>query len=135
MQVGAYIWHFRMRFCFFSSGDDVGPTRGGGLAYSYGLPFCQTDILFKIRLEDVITRAKKTKCHAEVPSGRLPPAFSVILCCFFCFFSMVFHCYEMGPLLCLLLLLFSWFCIIHIHGMQLAAQMTKSGFLLILVWA
>ena len=23
MQVGAYIWHFRMRFCFFSSGDDV----------------------------------------------------------------------------------------------------------------
>ncbi len=38
MQVGAYIWHFRMRFCFFSSGDDVGPTRGG-LAYSYALPF------------------------------------------------------------------------------------------------
>ena len=39
MQVGAYIWHFRMRFCFFGSGDDVGPTWGGGLAYSYALPF------------------------------------------------------------------------------------------------
>ena len=76
MQVGAYIWHFRMRFCFFSSGDDVVPTKGKGQHIAMPSPSCQTDILFKIRLEDILTRAKKAKSHAEVPNGRLSPAFS-----------------------------------------------------------
>ena len=31
-------------------------------------PSCQTDILLKERLEDIITRAKKAKSHAEVPN-------------------------------------------------------------------
>ena len=62
------IWRFRMRFSFFCSGDDVGPTMPS--------PSCQTDILFKIRHEDIITRAKKTKSHAEAPNCGLPPAFS-----------------------------------------------------------
>ena len=47
-------------------------------------PSCRTDILFKVRLEDIITRAKKAKSHAEAPNCRLPPAFSWRLC-LFCF--------------------------------------------------
>ena len=71
------IWHFRMRFCFFCSGDDVfksyfeenlGLTGRGGHSYILApSPPCWTNI---------ITRAKKAKSQAEVPNGRLPPAFS-----------------------------------------------------------
>ena len=136
MQVGAYIWHFRMRFCFFSSGDDVGPTRGGAsIQLCPPLPVRPT-FSSKYDLKTSSPEQKKQnlmrKCQM-VGSHLHSPEYFVFLC--FCFFSMVQHGYQMGPLLCLFFLFFSWFCIIHIHGMQLAAHMSKSGFLLILVWA
>ena len=75
--------------------------KGGGQHIATASPPCQTDILFKIRFEDIITRAKKNlmrKCQMVGSHLHSPEFFFFYL--FFCVFSMVLHGYKMGPLLC-----------------------------------
>ena len=99
------IWHFRMRFCFFCSGDDVfksyfeenvGLTGRGGHSYMLAPPHCWTNL---------ITRATKAKSHAEVPnvgSHLHSPEYFVFFV--FCVFSQWF-CMVIKWDLC-----FVWFC-------------------------